>query len=318
MQKIQSCSESEGSHTVLCPMSANKTESPAWWGFSWFCASVVRCGPMKLRFDHQVVWITGASSGLGRALALELARQGADVALSARRTDRLDALVREIQALGRRALAVPCDVCDEAAVSGAVESITQHFGKLDVAVANAGFGVTGRIERLSAEDWRRQLDTNVVGLALTARYALPELRKQRGRLVLIGSVAALLPGPGSGAYAASKAAVRSIGETLSVECAGSGVSVITVHPGYVESEIGRVDKQGQFDPTRVDRRPASLMWTAERAARVMTRAIHSRKREYVFTSHGKLGAFVGQHFPGLVQAVLSRRTTPPRTTTTAS
>ena len=261
---------------------------------------------MKLPFDKQVVWITGASSGIGRALALELARQGAQLALSARRLDRLQGLVQEIEALGGSALAVPCDVCDERTLEQAVEHVLLRFGRLDVAIANAGFGVTGPIERLTASDWRRQLDTNVIGAALTARHALPCLRKTRGRLVLVGSVAAMLPGPGTGAYAASKAAVRSIGETLAVECAGSGVSVTTVHPGYVESEIGRVDNTGTFDPTRTDKRPARLMWSAERAARVMAGAIARREREYVFTGHGKLGAFVGQHFPGLVQAAMAR------------
>lgn len=253
-----------------------------------------------------MVWITGASSGIGRALARELARQGAQVALSARRVERLQSLVREIEALGGTALAVPCDVCDERSLQQAVEQLLSRFGQLDVAIANAGFGVGGSIERLTASDWRRQLDTNVTGVALTARHALPHLRKSRGRLVLVGSVAALLPGPGNGAYAASKAAVRSIGETLAVECAGSGVSVTTVHPGYVESEIGRVDNSGTFDPTRTDKRPARLMWTAERAARVIAGAIARREREYVFTGHGKLGAFVGQHFPGLVQAAMTR------------
>ena len=261
---------------------------------------------MARRFENQVVWITGASSGLGRALALEFARQGADLALSARRVDRLQELTREVEALGRSALAVPCDVADEAAVRKAVELVVAHFGRMDVAIANAGFGVTGRIERLDAAAWRRQLDTNVVGLAMTARYALPHLRSSHGRLVLIGSVAAFVPGPGTGAYAASKAAVRSIGETLAVECAGSKVSVTTIHPGYVESEIARVDNEGRFDASRTDKRPARLLWSADRAARVMLSAIARREREFVFTGHGKVGAFVGQHFPGIVQAVLQR------------
>jgi NAD(P)-dependent dehydrogenase (short-subunit alcohol dehydrogenase family) len=261
---------------------------------------------MAKSFENRVVWITGASSGLGWALALELARQGADVAVSARRIERLQALVREVEALGRSALAIPCDVREENAIREAVDKVLAYFGRLDVAIANAGFSVVGRIERLDAAAWRRQLDTNVIGLALTTRYALPHLRNSRGRLVLIGSVAALLPGPGTGAYAASKAAVRSIGETLSVECAGSGVSVTTIHPGFIESEIGRVDNHGQFEAERKDTRPARLMWSAERAARVMTRAIARRERDYVFTGHGKVGAFLGQHFPGLTHVLFTR------------
>jgi short-subunit dehydrogenase len=84
--------------------------------------------------------------------------------------------------------------------------------------------------------------------------------------------------------------------------------VATVHPGYVESEIGRVDNEGRFDASRADTRPARLLWTAERAARVMLPAIARREREFVFTAHGKLGAFVGQHFPGIVQLVGKRFT----------
>lgn len=259
---------------------------------------------MAKRFEDAVVWITGASAGLGRALALEFARQGAHVALSARRVDRLNELVREVEGLGRRALAVPCDVADERAVQKAADAVATHFGKLDIAIANAGFGVAGRIERLDAADWRRQFDINVVGVAMTARYALPHLGRSQGRLALIASVSAYLPGPGTGAYAASKAAVRSIGETLSVECAGSGVSVTTIHPGFVESEIAQVDNEGRFDASVVDHRPARLMWKADRAARVMAGAIARREREFVFTGHGKFGAFVGQHFPALVQLVL--------------
>lgn len=257
-------------------------------------------------FGDAVVWITGASSGIGRELARRFAEEGATLALSARRQSRLDELGRELRDRGTNALVVPCDVRDEVAVEKTVERIVGELGRLDVAVADAGFAVTGRIETLGAEDWKRQLDTNVVGLAMTARYALPALRKTGGRLVLVGSVASMVPTPGSGAYSASKAAVRAIGQTLAVECAGSGVTVTTIHPGFVHSEIAQVDNFGEHHADRKDRRPAQWMWSTGRAARVMVRAIHSRKREYVFTGHGKAGAFLGRHTPGLVHWALAR------------
>jgi NAD(P)-dependent dehydrogenase (short-subunit alcohol dehydrogenase family) len=260
-----------------------------------------------MMFTDQVVWITGASAGIGRELAFAFADRGADVAVSARRGDRLAEVVAGIEARGRRGLAVPCDVTDEAAVSDAVEAVVRHFGRLDVAVANAGYGVRGRIEELSAEHWRRQLDVNVVGLALTARYAIPALRRTSGRLALVGSVAGMLPAPGSGAYTASKAAVEAIGRTLSVELHGSGVTCTTILPGFVESDIARVDNAGVFHPDREDRRPARLMWPADRAARVMVRAIHRRRREFVFTAHGKVFGYLGRHWPGLIHFAMTRR-----------
>jgi NAD(P)-dependent dehydrogenase (short-subunit alcohol dehydrogenase family) len=261
----------------------------------------------SLKFADKVVWITGASSGIGRCLALEFAKQGANVAVSARRVERLTEVVKEIEQLGRKAVAVPCDVTDEQAVKAAVEQVVQSLGKMDVAIANAGLGISGRIEDLSAEDWKRQLDTNVIGAALTARYALPELRKTKGRIALIASVAAMITTMKSGAYSASKAALRVIGQTLSMEIHGSGVSCTTVHPGFVESEIAQVDNQGVYDPAREDRRPKGLMWTGEQAAKVIVRAVYKREREFVFTRHGQLGAFLGQHMPGLVHFAMTFR-----------
>ena len=111
----------------------------------------------------------------------------------------------------------------------------------------------------------------------------------------------MVPTAGNGAYTASKYAVRAIGQTLSLELAGSGVSCTTLHPGFVASEIAQVDNQGHYSPERSDKRPAALMWPADRAARVMIDAIEKRKREYTFTAHGKLGAFIGQHMPGAIQ-----------------
>lgn len=254
---------------------------------------------MADRFEGLAAWVTGGGSGIGRALALELARQGADVAVSGRREDKLLAVADEIEALGRRGIAVACDVTDEAAVRDAADRVASSLGKIDVAVANAGFAVGGPIESTSAEEWRRQLDVNVVGVAMTAKHALSYLRESKGRLGLVGSVAGFFPVARTGAYCASKYAVRAIGQTLSIELGGSGVTCTTMHPGFVASEINQVDNRGVHDPDRQDKRPQSLMWPADKAARVMANALYRRKTELVFTGHGKVGAFLGQHFPGV-------------------
>ncbi len=261
---------------------------------------------MSHSFSDHVAWITGGSSGIGRATALELARRGAKVAVSGRRTDRLQAVVRELEAAGVEAISVSCDVRDEEQIEAAVEAVVGRFGKLDVALASAGFSVAGKVVDLKGADWRRQLETNVIGAALTARHALPHLRKTRGRIGLIGSVASFLCQPKLAAYSASKYAVRAIGQTLALELHGSGVSCTTIHPGFVESEIAKVDNSGHFDPARTDRRPKNLMWSADQAAVVIVKALYQRKRELVFTAHGKVGAFFGQHLPGLVHLVTTR------------
>ncbi|MGB5811529.1 MAG: SDR family NAD(P)-dependent oxidoreductase [Polyangiales bacterium] len=261
---------------------------------------------MGTQFRDQVVWITGGGSGIGRSLALAFAESGAKVAVSGRRQERLQLVADEIEGSGGTARAIQCDVADERSVEAAAGRVVTELGRMDVAVANAGFSVAGRIEKLSADDWRRQLDVNVIGLAMTARYAIPLLKESEGRLVLVASVASMIATPGVGAYSASKYAVRSIGQTLAVELHGTGVSCTTLHPGYIESEIGQVDNQGRFDASREDTRPKKLMWTSERAATVMLDAIAARKREYTFTGHGKVGAFVGRHMPGLVHFGLTR------------
>lgn len=256
--------------------------------------------------DGKVAWITGAGSGIGRALALELASRGAVVALSGRRVANLEAVAKEIEGAGGRALPLACDVTDDDELARTVAQIITELGRLDICVANAGFSVAGPIATLSAEDWRRQLDTNVVGAAITARHALPHLEKTRGRIAFVASVSAFVAAPRLGPYNASKAALRAIGLTLAAELHGTGVSVTVLHPGFVESEIARVDNQGRFDATRDDRRPRQLLWRSEDAARVMADAIAARKREYVFTGHGKIGAFLGQHAPGVIHLAMTR------------
>ncbi len=259
-----------------------------------------------MRFDGKVVWITGASSGLGRAMALAFARLGATVAVSARRAEKLDELIREIEQQGGVGLALPCDVTVEDQQIAAVAHIMSELGRLDVAVANAGFSVSGPFESLCAADWDRQMTLNVTALTVTARQSLPHLKKTGGRLVLIGSASAFVPVPNAAPYAASKAAVHSIGQTLQIELQGTGVTCTTIHPGFVESNIARVDSQGVFHPEAHDPRPARLMWTTERAVGVMVRAIEKRRKVHVFTGHGRLAHWTGRFFPGLARLAMKR------------
>jgi len=258
----------------------------------------------------QVVWITGASSGIGKAMAFEWAKLGYDVALSARRTELLEEVATDLRKLGVQALVVPMDVLEESSIKSAVEKVIAAFGRLDIAIANAGFGVFGLIEELSQEEWQRQLQGNVVGLAMTAKYALPHLKKTKGRLALVGSVGAFLPNPYVGAYGASKAAVNSIGLTLQVELQGSGVSCTTLHPGFVTSEIARIDNDGVWHPDRKDPRPENLMWPTDKAARVMVKAILKRKRNYVFTGHGKIAVALQRWLPGLMRKMMAKAPKP--------
>ena len=255
---------------------------------------------MSGAFQDQVAWITGAGTGLGRHLALELARGGAHLALSGRRADKLEAVAAEVQALGRQALVLPLDVLDQPAQLAAAARIGAELGGIDIAVANAGYSAAGDLAEIPLDQLERQIRTNVVGMVGTIQAAMPWLRQRKGRMVLIGSVAHAFPAPGFGAYNASKAAVHSLGETLSAEVAGSGVSCTTIHPGFVESDISKVDNDNISRADRGEHRPAALLWPTDKAARVMARAIARRRRIFVFTGHGRLTVLLYRFAPWLI------------------
>lgn len=255
---------------------------------------------------EKVVWITGASSGIGKAMAFEWSSLGYKVVISARRKELLDAVANEIKTLGGQVLVIPVDIMEEASIESAVKQIISVLGRLDIVVANAGFGVFGSIEKLTASDWNRQFQGNVIGLAMTVKYGLPYVKLNKGMIGLVGSIGAFLPSPNLGAYGASKAAVNSIGLTLQAELMGTGVSCTTLHPGFVVSEIARVDNEGVWHPERIDPRPSNLMWPTDKAAKVMVAAILNRKRNYVFTTHGRVFVWLQRWFPGIMRKIMSK------------
>lgn len=258
-------------------------------------------------YRDRVVFITGASSGIGEALARECARQGAHLVLTARRVERLDKLAAEIEAMGHgKALAIECDVTRDGDVERAVEQAVKQFGRIDVAVANAGFGVGGNLERLSLEDYRRQLETNFFGVLRTVYSCLEPLKQSRGVLALLGSVAGHIGLPGSSAYSASKFAVHGLAASLRTELRPYGVGVVLVTPGFVETEIRQVNNQGVLKPEARDPVPPFLRMPSHLAARQIARGIARRKREQLVTNHARLIVFLQKHFAGPVAFLLSR------------
>lgn len=261
---------------------------------------------MAMDYSNKIVWITGGGTGIGRALAHEYGGRGASVAVSGRRLHKLEEVVEELEELGASGLAVQCDVTEEDQVESAVQEVVSEFGRLDIAIANAGYAATGNVDELDADEWRRQLDVNVVGLAITAKHALPELQKTGGRVALMGSVAGVVGLPDEAAYSASKFAVRSIGQSLAARLDDSPASCTTIQPGFVESEIVKRDNEDQVHEDWEDRRPQNLVMPTDKAARKIVKAIERRKREYTFTGHGRVAAFFGKHLPGLTNFALAK------------
>ena len=258
------------------------------------------------RWSNHVVLITGASAGIGAALARQMAKEGASVVLTARRKERLETLASELEGLGAKALAVACDVNDLDQVKAAVEQTLETFGKQDVVIANAGFGVSGSFSSLEEEDYRRQFETNVFGVLHTLRASLDALKASKGRFSLVGSVNSYISLPGTSAYGMSKFAVRALGMSLWTELKPHQVSCTLICPGFVESEIRQVNNQGEFREKAKDPIPSWLVMPSEKAARQISKALYKRKNEVVITGHGKFAVFLQRHMPWFVQAVIQR------------
>ena len=257
------------------------------------------------KLNGKVAFVTGASSGIGAAMAREFARRGADVVLTARRWERIEALALEVRARGRKALTVRCDVTRDGDLETAVAAAIEEFGRIDWVVANAGFGVAGAVHKLEIEDFRRQFETNVYGVLRTVHATRDALIATRGGLALMGSVMSYIALPLSSPYSMSKHAVRALAGSLWAEIAKYGVAVTLLAPGFVDSEIRHVDNEGRLNEDSPDPIPGWLSMDTDKAAAKLVKGVLRRKRVVVITGHGKLFVFLERHFPWLV-AFLAR------------
>jgi NAD(P)-dependent dehydrogenase (short-subunit alcohol dehydrogenase family) len=255
-------------------------------------------------FRDRVVVVTGASEGIGRALALALAPHSPRLVLAARDAQRLDSLAQECRSAGADALAVPTDVTDEAACRALVAAAVARHGRIDVLVNNAGATMWARFDALTSLDvFERLLRVNFLGAVYCTRHALPHLRAARGRLVAVASVAGLTGVPERTAYAASKHAMVGFFESLRIELRGSGVSVTIVAPDFVVSEIHRRAMGPDGAPLGTSPMQEGRIMSADECARLMLRAIAARERLLITSSRGRLGRWMKLVAPEIVDRV---------------
>ena len=258
-------------------------------------------------FAGRVVVVTGASSGIGRALCLELARQKPRLVLAARDAEKLAGVARECETAGAETLAVPTDVTSEAACGNLVERTMELFGSIDALVVNAGQTMWARFDEVKdLAPYEALMRVNYFGCVFPTFYALPHLKRSRGRIVAVSSLAGLTGVPERTGYAASKHALFGFFDSLRIELAGTGVSVTVAAPDFVVSEIHRRAIGPDGKPLGKSPMDEAKIMTAQECARGILRAMEGRRRVWVGSLRGRLGLLVRPFAPGLVDALAAR------------
>jgi 3-oxoacyl-[acyl-carrier protein] reductase len=190
------------------------------------------------QLTNQVAVVTGAGRGIGRAIALKFAAEGADIACVSRTADNAEKVAAEVRALGRKAWAFAVDVADGSAVAAAAEKILEASGRVDILVNNAGITRDGLLMRMSEQDWDTVLDTNLKGAFLFTKAFTRTLLKQRsGRIINVASVIGLIGNAGQANYASSKAALIGFTKSIARELASRGITVNALAPGFIETDM---------------------------------------------------------------------------------
>ncbi|WP_437755651.1 SDR family oxidoreductase [Sorangium sp. So ce1389] len=261
---------------------------------------------MRDKFRNAVVVITGASSGIGRATALEFARRGAAVTLTARREQPLRELAAECEQAGGRALVVPADVTNEAAVLEVARRTTEAFGRIDVWVNNAAVTLFGLFERTPSEPFRRVIETNLFGYVHGARAALAQFRRQgNGVLINVASMVSRLSEPYVSAYVASKHAIRGLTQSLRQELEvlrARHIHISTVMPATIDTPL--FQHAGNY----TGRVPRAMppVYPPERVARAIVRLARTPRREVFVGSAARRLALLSFLAPGLAERLLAR------------
>jgi len=258
-----------------------------------------------MSLKDKIVVITGASSGIGKALAVELARRGANLVLGARQYVTLCEITQELEKQHAiRAIAVQCDVTREEDCEQLIKQAVLTFGRVDVLINNAGISMRALFQDVDLKVLRSLMDVNFWGAVYCTKYAMPEILKSKGSIVGVSSIAGYKGLPGRTGYSASKFAMNGFLDALRVENLKTGVHVMTACPGFTASNI----RNTALNKNGVSQGESSLeeekMMTAEEVAKIIADGIEKRARTLIMTSQGKMTVTLSKLLPGLLDKLV--------------
>jgi len=255
--------------------------------------------------EKKVVIITGASSGIGLALAREYAGRNFNIVAAARRLDRLESLKNELEKKNIEVFTVQTDVSKEEDCKNLIDKSVEHFGKIDVLINNAGISMRALFQEVELDVIKRLMDVNFWGTVYCTKYALPHLLETKGSLVGVISIAGHVGLPGRTGYSASKFAVKGFLDTLRIENIKKGLNVLVAAPGFTASEVREVALTEDGTPQGKTPRKEEKMMTAETCANKIANAQIKRKSQLIMTfTEGKLTVFLNKWFPRFMDKMI--------------
>ena len=258
----------------------------------------------KNKFKDKVIIITGASSGIGKACAIEFANNKAKLVLAARREDELKKVENKINQEGGEAISVITDVKNIEDCKNLIDKTVEKYGKIDVLINNAGISMRASFEELDLSVIKNLMDTNFYGGVYCTKFALPYLLKQKGTVIGISSISGLTPLPGRTGYSASKHAVDGFLNTLRLENMKKGLNVLVVHPGFTSSNIRNMALNKNGNPQEETPRNEAEMMSAERVAQIIAKATYKRERDLILTPQGRLVVWLHKNFPSITDRII--------------
>lgn len=252
----------------------------------------------------KVVIITGGSSGIGKALALEFGRMGTRVVITGRNEERLNEVGEELDAMNAPNLCLKLDVAREQDNAHLVKSTINEFGRIDILINNAGISMRALFEEIKLDVFQKVMDINFNGTLYATKYCLPHILESKGSIVGISSINGYRGTPARTAYTASKYAMNGFFEALRTEVMHRGVHVLVACPGFTGTNIRNAALTADGSSQGESPRDESNMMTAEEVATGIIKAIRKRKRDIVFTRQGKLAVFLNKWIPGRMDKIV--------------